>query len=381
MFARAAERATRLDLGFILVRAALMFPILIAARFLDADQFGEYSQMFHQLLIASTVIVFGVHDRVAVEGAADVPTEVANLAIRLAVVFPIVFVYDDLWLAIATLLFLHFTRSGPMVLLATTRALGEPSRYVVVCLGALASSGVLCTAYAWGASTLTATIAATVAIVPVWILATAKISELPERSPRTVAGAFTGWDYCLNFLMTSLYTQGVLFITSFVTTYAEYATVSRVMYLVQAGILLQSVAYRIVLTSMVDGRLSLRTVLIAHALLGVGWLGVMVLAGGWAETLLFGSQTLDRLDHLLVGALVLLQSFNLALAPHLLARGAVRKTLWVPAATGCVAVVFGATWHLVDSPYMIFAMIGAVTATGLVVRVALVRRLEPVSYA
>lgn len=375
---RVGRCITQLDLGFILLRAALMLPILTAARFMDPAEFGEYSQMFHQLLIVSTVILFGVHDRVTVEGAVNVSAEAVLLAVRLVVLLPIVVVYDNGWLALATLLFLHFTRSGPMVLLAAMRAVRAPGLYLAVCAGAVASSGCLALAYALGWTTLAATTIATAAMIPAWVVALAGARSAGEQVSLDLRQAFTGWDYFLNFLLTSLYTQGVLFITSFVTTSTEYATVSRVMYLVQAGILVQSVAYRIVLSGLVDGSFSLRSVLLVNSALGLAWLAVMAVGGGWVEALLFGRSVLSGPAYVLVGILVVLQSFNLALAPYLLARGAVRRTLIVPAVTLGVALVFGAAWNYVNSPYTIYAMIGAITAAGLVTRIVITRRLEPV---
>ena len=355
-----------------------MLPILAAARTLDRTGLGEYSQMYHQLLIVSSVVLFGVHDKITVEREADVPAESARILLRLVILSPVVLVYGDVWLSVATLLFLHFSRSVPMMLLAAARAQGRTGDYVVVCLTTTVSSIVLCGGYALGWSPVLSTLAATVVMAPTELRA-AMAGRHRRAGRQPLRGAFKGWDYCLNFLFTSLFTQGVLFMTSFVATADEYATISRVMYLVQAGLLVQSVAYRMVLSLMVDGTIRLKQVVLAHGALGVVWFVAMAAAGAGVETVLFGSRELGDGAYLLIGLLVMFQTFNLALSPYLLAGRQVRRTLLVPAAAGIVALAFTAAWDTVDWPYMIYAMIASVTASGLIVRLLLIRRMEPVT--
>lgn len=372
------SRVAQFDLGFMLVRATLMLPILAAARTLSRTDLGEYSQMYHQLLIVSSVVLFGVHDKITVEREVDVPAESARIFLRLIILSPVVLLYGDVWLSVATLLFLHFSRSIPMMLLAAARAQGQSGEYVVVCVTTTVSSIVLCGGYALGWSPVASTLAATAVMAPTELRA-ALSRRRTWQGPRSLRGAFGGWDYCLNFLFTSLFTQGVLFMTSFVASADEYATISRVMYLVQAGLLLQSVAYRMVLSLMVDGTVRLKQVVIAHGALGVLWFAAMAAAGGRIETVLFGSRDLDGVAYLLIGLLVMFQTLNLALAPYLLAGRQVRRTLLVPASAGIVALAYVAAWNTVQWPYMIYAMIASVTATGLLVRLLLIRRMEPVT--
>lgn len=359
----------------MLVRATLMLPILVAARLYDEAGLGEYSRMYHQLLIVSTLIVFGVHDRITVEREVDLRSEAFGLTIRLVLLGPVVLVYADPFLALATLLFLHFSRSGPMVLFAASRATGAHRDYLIVCLATTVSSFLFVAGYALGWSMLASTLAATVVVIPNTLLSAIRSPKVSTRrfDPRS---ALRGWDYCLNFLFTSLFSQGVLFLTSFVTTSTEYASVSRVMYLVQAGLLIQSVSYRMVLSLMVDGTIRLRHVLWANAVLGGLWFVAMAVGGGWIEGMLFGSRELSGIAYLLIGFLVMFQTFNLALSPHLLAGRMVRRTLWVPATAGVVALGFAASWTWIDSAYTIYAMIAAITASGLLVRILLIRRME-----
>ncbi len=372
------RRVAQFDLGFMLVRATLMLPILAAARTLSRTDLGEYSQMYHQLLIVSSVVLFGVHDKITVERAVDVPAESARIFLRLIILSPVVLLYGDIWLSTATLLFLHFSRSVPMMLLAAARAEGRPGEYGVICVTTTISSVVLCGGYALGWAPVASTLAATAVMAPTE-LRSALSGRRRQRGRWPLRGTFHGWDYCLNFLFTSLFTQGVLFMTSFVASADEYATISRVMYLVQAGLLIQSVAYRMVLSLMVDGTIRLKQVVVAHGALGVAWFVAMATAGGWIETLLFGSRELGGDAYLLIGLLVMFQTFNLALSPFLLAGRQVRRTLAVPAVAGIVALAFTAAWNTVNWPYMIYAMIACVTASGLVVRLLLIRRMDPVT--
>lgn len=373
------QRITKLDLGFLLVRATLMVPVLAAARTYDEQALGEYSQTFHQLLIVSSVIVFGVHDRITVEREVNVKSEITGLGWRLLVLSPIVVLYEDRWFALATLVFLLLTRSGPMVLLAAARARGSTADYFLVCATVCLSNAVLCSGYALGLSSATTTIAAAAVMVPSvaaeWIRSPR--SERRAFSPRR---AFSGWDYCLNFLFTAMFSQGVLFLASFVTTAIEYAAVSRVMYLVQAGLLIQSVAYRTVLSLVTDGSIRLGQILTANALIGSGWFVAMLGAGGWIEGLLFGSRELPGYAYVLIGAIVLLQTFNLALAPYLIARGLVRRTLLVPAFSASAALMVAIGWGWIGSAYAIYVMIASVSVAGLVVRIVLVRKAEAVAH-
>lgn len=364
-----ANRFARYDLGFLLIRLCMMVPVLWASHNFDENEFGEFSKTFHQILLLSTFVLFGAHDRITVEKKYNIGFEFQSLLLRALVASPFVILLNQPILGVAIFLYLLLSRSISMLLLSNYRGVDDSRGYLYCCLGVTISVIVLACGGLAGFNLFEVFIFASASmllfLLGSWLRSDYKFISFGKINP------LKGWEYCLNFLYTSFFIQGVLFFLSFVATPDQYSNVTRSIYLVQVGLIFQGVLYRSFLTLASENNVNISVAFKLYSCVGLFWFFVYAFYGPVFETALFGTSKLESGELILIGAIIWLHTYNAMLAPFVLAQGQVRRLTLVPVGSLVIIIVFMVIWPLFDGYKLTYYLLGFVSLYSLFVRVTL----------
>lgn len=376
MVARIAELLFRYDVGVLLSRASLFIPVwLLGREMADPVAFGEASAVYHSCLFLTSISLFGLHEAMVVDDRARVegPGLVLLLSALVGALGYAAWVLGWIEYSWPVFLFLIGFRNSYLVSLAYWRR--DPVRYLIVCL-ALVVSGVLLLMVA----ELTWSV-----VLPLYVLFLVVLWRVgAARDHRFVLPWAAAWRYRHyggNFLLSTIYIQGALFLYSILARDLYYAFATNFVYLMAAVFVAMDLVYRRILADRESKGMSRAVVvesLVVLAACATGFTILLVLLGTRLESLLLGRAlvTSDGLGLGLLTALVFVHAGNFIGAGLLVAMGRMPTQMRINMGMAAWVASFILVGDLWGSPYVLPLSLLTASALGLAIRLRVLRALS-----
>lgn len=300
------------DIGFFYIRLALILPILGASNILPVEDFASFSQSYHFLLLASNIVLFGLHERLVV-GVSNNEWRAA-LTFR-SVLFLLLCFFYGVWTQDFTALFLSsffvVFRVESIVQLSLRRASSKDYlSFILLVLLISVSLPFVNFIKAW------LFVAIVYVIVAVIKYGWPKIKDYKREYSEGVY-------YTFNQLLTAFTLQGAFLIYSVSQTPVNVAKGTHELYVLHLGTIFLGLLYRGVVVQKLNSINSSLYAGLIGLMLVVGLL--MYALGAELEALLFGEVMIETDGWLLLAFLLILQSFTTSFSSVIVSSGNIKK--------------------------------------------------------